>query len=122
MANTKTAPFTTAEWIHLKQCARILHKWYEDECNGAIQWEGENEDIPRRYFLDRYGSYTVPGSIIRNAAKSYQESARAIAGRHGLSVYNQTDPRGCALYVYSAADLRGRDINECYSMLAQPVI
>lgn len=121
MASTKTAPFTAAEWAALKQCQRTLHLWAEKECNGIIQYD-DNGNNPRRYWNDRYGSPTIAGRVVFDKSEAAMEKARTIAGRHGLSVYNQTDPRGCALYVYSAADLRGRDIHECYSILARPVI
>jgi hypothetical protein len=49
-------------------------------------------------------------------------AARKIAAKHGMSVYHQGDPRGCALYVYSAADLKGRKIDECYSTVARAVV
>jgi hypothetical protein len=117
---TKAAPFSAAEWASLKRLAKIIHKWNEDECNGAIQWEGDNEEIPRRYYLDRYGTYTIPGPIIVDKEKPSLESARKIASKHGLSIYHQTDPRGAALYVYNAADSRGR-IDELYSSIGKPV-
>jgi len=120
MASTKTAPFTAAEWASLRLCERTLHRWHEDECNGAIQYDNDNN--PRRYRADRRGSFTIAGPIVPDKSEYAMEVARTIAGKHGLSAYNQTDPRGCALYVYSAADLRGRDIHESYSVLARPVI
>lgn len=117
---TKTAPFTAAEWASLKRLAKIIHKWNEDECNGAIQWEKDNEETPKRYFQDRYGCFTIPGPTIQDKERQSIESARKIAARHGLSIYHQTDPRGIALYVYNAADSKGR-IDELYSSIGKPV-
>jgi len=117
---TKTAPFTAAEWASLKRLAKIIHKWNEDECNGAIKWHGDNEETPKRYFQDRYGCFTIPGPTIQDKEKQSVESARKIAARHGLSIYHQTDPRGVALYVYNAADSKGR-IDELYSSIGKPV-
>lgn len=114
-------PFSAADWAILKQCQRTLHKWAEDECNGIIQYDNDGT-TPRRYYNDRYDSPTVAGPIVPDKSETAMEKARKIAAKHGLSVYNQTDPRGCALYVYSAADLNGRKIDECYSVLARPVI
>lgn len=114
--------FTTAEWASLKRLARIIHKWNEDECNGAIQWHGDNEETPKRYFQDHHGSFTITGPTIQDKKKQSLESARKIAAKHGLSVFHQSDPRGCALYVYSAADLKGRKIDECYSVMARAVV
>jgi hypothetical protein len=114
-------PFSAADWATLKQCQRTLHKWAEDECNGDIQYDSDGV-TPRRYYNDRYGSPTLAGRVIPDRSESAMENARKIAAKHGLSVYNQTDPRGCALYVYSVHDLKGRKIDECYSMMARPVI
>jgi hypothetical protein len=117
---TKTAPFSAAEWASLKRLAKIIHKWNEDECNGAIQWHGDNKETPKRYFQDRYGCFTIPGPTIQDKEKQSVESARRIAARHGLSIHHQTDPRGIALYVYNAADSKGR-IDELYSSIGKPV-
>jgi hypothetical protein len=114
-------PFSAADWATLKQCQRTLHKWAEDECNGVIQYD-DNGNNPRRYYNDKYGCPCVPGPIIPDKSETAMENARKIAAKHGLSVYNQTDPRGCALHVYSATDLKGRKIDECYSVMARPVI
>lgn len=118
---TKTAPFTTAEWKTLKSLEKIIHQWNEDECNGAIQWEDSKEETPRRYYLDNYGSYTKKGPVIVDKENQALESARKIAGKYGLSIYHQLDPRGCSLYVYNAAEAKGR-IRELYSSIAKPVI
>jgi hypothetical protein len=114
------SPFTAAEWSALRECQRILHRWAELECNGAIQYDDDGS--ARRYWPDRYGSPTLPGSVVPDKSEAAMERARKIAAKHGLSVYNQTDPRGCALYVYSASDLKNRRIDECYSTLARAVI
>lgn len=115
-------PFTAAEWIQLRQYARIIHQWNEDECNGTIQWHGDNEETPKRHFQDRYGCFTIVGPTIQDKEKQSLESARKIAAKHGLSIYHQSDPRGCSLYVYNVHDLKGRKIDECYSVMARPVI
>ena len=119
---TKTAPFTTAEWASLKRLASTIRQWNEDECNGTIQWEGDNEEIPRRYYLDNYGTYTIPGPIIVDRENRALESARKIAARHGLSIYHYSDPRGPVLYVYSAGDLNGRDIHQYLTSVARPIV
>lgn len=114
-------PFTTAEWSALKYCERRLRKWAEDECNGIIQYDN-NGSNPRRYYSNHYGSPTVPGPIVPDKSETAMENARDLAAKHGLSVYYQTDPRDCALYVYSVHDLKKRKINECYSVIARPVV
>ena len=116
----KRHPFTAAQWAALKQCQRTLHLWAEKECNGEIQYD--NDGSARRYFPDGYGSFSGKGQIVPDKSEAAMERDRSIAAKHGLSVYNQTDPRGCALYVYSAADLKGRKIDECYSLMATAVV
>lgn len=120
MASTNRYPFTAAEWSALKRCERILHRWAEDECNGVIQYDDDGS--ARRYWPDRYGSPTVPGQVVPDKSETAMENARKIAAKHGMSVYNQTDPRGCALHVYHDADLDGRKIEECYSVMARAVV
>lgn len=116
-------PFTAAEWASLKRLAKIIHQWNEDECNGAIQWHGDNEETPKRHFQDRYGCFTVVGPTIQDKERQSLESAWKIAESHGYSVYHQSDPRGCSLYLYHACDIpKGRKIEECYSTIARPVI
>ena len=117
---TVSHPFNATEWETLKRLAKAIHQWNEDESNGAIQWEGENEETPRRYYLDDYGTYTKPGPVIVDKESRALESACEIASKHGLSIYHQTDPRGIALYVYNAADSKGR-IDELYSSIGKPV-
>jgi hypothetical protein len=119
---TKTGhhPFNATEWETLKRLAKTLHKWAEDECNGAIQWEGISEETPRRYYVDSYGCYSKPGPIIRNKEQECLNTAARLAASHGLSIYHQTDPRGIALYVYNASDSKGR-IDELYSSIGKPV-
>ena len=119
---TKTAPFSAAEWGRLKRLAKIVHKWNEDECNGAIQWHGDNEETPKRYFQDRYGCFTIPGPTIQNKERQSIESARKIASKHGLSIYHYSDPRGPVLYIYSVHDLKGRNIHECLLSVARPIV
>ena len=120
MSTATRHPFTAADWAALKRCERTLHKWAEAECNGVIQYDDDGQ--ARRYGNDRYGSPTVPGPIVPDKSETAMERARKIAANHGLSVYNQTDPRGCALYVYNPAELKGRRIDECYSTFARAIV
>jgi hypothetical protein len=119
---TKTAPFSAAEWGGLKRLASTVHRWNEDESNGAIQWEGDNEETPRRYYLDDHGTYTKPGPVIVDRESRALESARKIASKHGLSIYHYSDPRGPVLYIYSVHDLKGRNIHECLLSVARPIV
>jgi hypothetical protein len=99
---------------------RKLHKWAEDECNGAIQWEDDACTIPRRYYPDRWGSPTLSGPVIPNQEAKLLKEAAALAAQCGGLIYHQSDPRGCALYFYRESDLAGRrfPIDQCYSSVA----
>jgi hypothetical protein len=114
-----------ATFSRLCSIQRKLHLWAEDECNGKIQWEQDpetGEDAPVRYHLDRWGSYTIRGGFIPNREKKYIKEATELAAQCGGLIYHQTDPRGCALYFYRAAELAERNcpIDQCYSMIALP--
>ena len=117
---TKTAPFNREEWAALKRCERILHSWAEELCNGTIQ-ETENGNY-HRFYNDRYGSPTIQGPRIADKSERAVKRAQGIAALHGLSVYEQTDPRGCALHIYNAADLKGRDVSAYYSSIGRAVV
>lgn len=120
-ATATRRPFSATEWDALKQCAYTLHRWDEDCCNGVIQYD-DNGENPRRYSMDRWRTPTIPGPVIVDRAEQAVERARKIATAHGLSVYHQSDPRGCALYIYNPADLKGRDISCYYSSIGKPVV
>lgn len=100
-----------------------MHKWAEDESNGRIQWsEFDGKSRPILYGKDRFGSYTVKLRGIPDSSAAALQEAQRVAAKYGLSVYNQTDPRGCALYVYNPAELKGRRIDECYSTFARAIV
>ena len=97
---------------------RNLHKWAEEECNGLIQWD--DDETPRRYRLDRWGTPTRPGNVIVNREAKWLAEAQALAEQLGGHIYHQGDPRGCALYFYRDSDLEGRrfPIDQIYSSAA----
>lgn len=120
ITRAKIAPFSREEWASLKRCERAIHSWSEELCNGTIQ---ECDDGKyRRFYNDRYGSPAIQGEAISDRSARAFKRAQAIAAKHGLSVYEQGDPRGCGLYVYNAADLKGRPIDSYYSMIGRPVV
>ena len=97
---------------------RKLHKWAEDECNGAIQWI--DDQTPRRYRKDPWGDHTIPGQIIPNRELVWLTQAQTLATQCGGAIYHQTDPRGCTLYFYRESDLDGYSypIEQIYSTVA----
>lgn len=113
-------PFTAAEWTALKRCERILHRWAELCCIHDIE-ERDDGTVMARFCSPVTGVISGPRRIPNQRASAFKRAQR-IASAYGLSVYEQTDPRGIALYVYHPADLKGRDIDECYSTLARAVV
>ena len=96
-------------WSELRRLERVLHKWAEDECNGRIQWhEEDGKEVPYLYGLSEYGEYTRCKQQWHNVEADCLAEARRHAAACGLEVYHQGDPRGCALYLYSQADLDER--------------
>jgi hypothetical protein len=110
------------ETVFRKLCAleRKLHKWAEEECEGAIQWEDPECTIPRRYYRDKWGDCTRKGERIVNREALWLKEAETLAAECGGRIYHQGDPRGCALYFYRDSDLEGRrfPIDQIYSSAA----
>ena len=76
----KAHRLTGYSWRILRRCEHNLHRRAEDLCNCA------ESPINGEHWLGL---------------------ARETAARFGLKVYHQSDPRGCALYVYSEDEMRG---------------
>ena len=119
-ATANRHPFTTADWSALKRCERTLHAWAELCCNHDID-ERDDGTVIARFCSPVSGMISSPQRIPNKRAGAFKRAQR-IAAKHGLSAYEQTDPRGCALYVYHPADLNGRDIDQYYNMMATAVV
>jgi hypothetical protein len=76
---------------------RTLSRWGEAACNEPIE-EAQYD---------------------RAIARALKKAARIVTAwelnGNTPTVYHQGDPRGCALYLVFPADLRGREIDTCYS-------
>lgn len=95
----------------LLRCERTLHRWGEEECNGTIQRD-EATGIPYRW--DTSDGYRL-GRVPDREAGALRR-ALAIAEHHGLSLYHQTDPSGCFLYLLRPEDVpAGQTADACYS-------
>jgi hypothetical protein len=117
----QTIPFSisTEEWAALKRCERILHKWAEDCCNHDIDEDEKTGTVFAR-FVSPSGYISEPRTIPNKRANAMKRATK-IAKNYGLAVYNQTDPRGCALYIYDPVNLGGKGIDCYYSSLATAV-
>jgi len=91
--------------VTLRRISMTLRRWYEHECNGAIQRDGERGD-GKPFWHSTYDGrklYPAPDRE-RGALKRLSD----IMVRYpDLQTYVQGDPRGCSLYL-----LRPNDVPE----------
>ena len=101
-------------WTDLGQlirCSRVLSTWGEHEANGAIQRD-ETTNIPYWHHTDNGRRLSRTADREAGAVRR----ARTIAEAHGLNLYYQTDPRGCALYLLRPGDVpEGQQAESCYN-------
>ncbi len=113
--NRLQAPgFTYDEAASMRRIEMTLRRWSEAECNGEIERDettGKPERVSQAW-INGYSSkrHAWPiagreaGALKRLAAIVSARNVRAVDGSNVLP-YNQTDPRGCALYLVKASDL-----------------
>jgi hypothetical protein len=98
----------------LRRISLTLRRWYEHECNGAIQRDGERGDGAPFWHstFDGRKIYRAPDRE-RGALK---RMAALMARYPALTPYVQGDPRGCAVYVLRPGDVpEGKDADAYYS-------
>ncbi len=97
----------------LLRASKTLSTWAEHECNGEIQRDGDDGDGRPAWYNTNTGKkicYTSDreAGALKRAAK--------IAKSHGLEIYHQGDPRGCALYIIRPGDVKeGQNVGSCYN-------
>ena len=101
-----------ADAVALRRISMTLRRWFEHECNGAIQRDGERGD-GKPFWHSTYDGrklYRAPDRE-RGALKRLD----AIMARYpDLLPYVQGDPRGCPLYILRPGDVpEGKDA-DCY--------
>lgn len=103
---------TTA--FQLRRIAMTLHRWHEKECGDGYGCIERDETTGKAYWLN---SMTGRRYAIADRENGAKKRLAAIAARFpALWFYVQGDPRGCALYVGSNADLRpGEEIDAVYT-------
>jgi hypothetical protein len=102
---------TSSELDTLLRCQKSLHTWAYHECNGAIQRD-EETNIPSWH--NTYSGKRIARTADRETGAL--KRAAAIAKAHGLTIYHQTDPRGCSLYIIRPGDVpEGTTVDCCYS-------
>lgn len=88
------SPVETSALLRIE---RQLHRWAEDQCNGDVVRD-EATGKPFR----QYGRGTGPFLTVKTPdreASALRRLASIMKAHPSLVAYNQTDPRGCALYV-----------------------
>ena len=104
---------TADETDVLLRCSRTLSTWAEHGCNGAIQRDGDSGDGLPYWYNTNTGKRC--GRTADREAGAIRR-ARAIIEAHGLTMYHQGDPRGCALYVIRPGDVpEGKDVGAYYN-------
>ncbi len=106
-------PFTPEEWKALLRCESTLHRWAEMCWSHDVEDDGDKVFVR---FITPRGDLTEPQRI-PNRRRGALLRASEIAHRHDLKIYEQQDPRGCALYVYDPKKLGDSDIDFVYSLV-----
>lgn len=98
----------------LRRISMTLQRWYEHECNGAIQRDGERGD-GRPFWHSTFDGrklYRAPDRE-RGALKRLEKIMSAYPD---LKAYVQGDPRGCALYILRPGDVpEGKEPDSYYN-------
>lgn len=110
--------FSFEEMETIRKASNTLHRWCERECN---------EDIERRddgkVYLTVHPMSGKPWSYtIRDMESTAKRRIDAILANHpGWAWYCQTDPRGCAVYLYRIDDpvlaYGNVSIESCYNSI-----
>jgi hypothetical protein len=111
--------FTMDETDRLLKIERTLHRWHELECgddNGFRSFHIERDETTGKPF--EVSHYHRKGTESRHPVADREKGAlrrlaELIKGK-GVTHYQQTDPRGCALYILRNGDVpEGADV-QCY--------
>jgi hypothetical protein len=100
--------------VALRRISMALRRWYEHECNGAIQRDGDRGDgLPFWHStFDGRKLYRAPDRE-RGALKRLSD---IMARYPDLTPYIQGDPRGCALYILRPGDVpAGKEADAYYN-------
>ena len=97
----------------LRRISRTLRRWYEHECNGFIQREGEAGDgLPFWHNTHTGRQICRAPDRERGALKRLE---KIMASYPNLKHYIQSDPRGCSLYLLRPDDVpAGKDADAYY--------
>lgn len=103
----------------LRRISMTLRRWFEKECGidgGCIERDEPTDEYPagQSFWLNSHTMRRYPVADRETGAR--KRLATIMAKYPGLTAYVQGDPRGCALYILTAADLAsGHDIDSIYN-------
>jgi len=112
--------FTMDETDRLLKISRTLQRWHELEC-GTGNEHGTSFHVERDPVTDR--PFLVTSWRDRTNRRAYQDRekgalrrlAEVLKGKENIAgFYQQTDPRGCALYILRKGDVPEGENVECY--------
>lgn len=87
----------------LRRIEMTLHRWSERECNGEVVTYDDGRAWCVQVRTHTWSSTITP--IPNREAGALRRLSAIMARYPHLLAYHQTDPRGCALYVYEKARL-----------------
>ncbi len=103
----------------LRRISMTLKRWFEHECNGVIQRDGDAGDgLPYWYSSQTCRKLYRAPDRERGALRRLE---KIMARYPELTHYVQGDPRGCSLYLIQREKAEGRDLDAIYSSRGYPV-
>lgn len=113
---------TATDAQKLRILANAMHRWDEKQCGDVDGTciEYDDDGTCWETWETRVGPRGRRKTVDQSAA--HQRRLKRIMARYPeLAAYEQTDPRGCALYIYRKDQLQGRDVYASYSSVGCPV-
>ena len=100
--------------VALRRISMTLHRWYEHECNGVIQRDGERGD-GAPFWHSSFDGRKISRAPDRERG-ALKRLEQIMARYPHLKSYVQGDPRGCVLYLLRPNDVpEGKDADAYYS-------
>lgn len=119
--NLNSLGLSSEDVTALLRAERTLRRWHELECGNGDGYitRDDKTGIPywhsaRTRFIDPMDPRAI--TRIPDRERGALRRVAEICARAGLGYYQQTDPRGCALYIIRPGDVpEGAKIDECYT-------
>jgi len=111
--------FTMDETDRLLKIERTLHRWHELECgddNGFRSYHIERDELTGKPFEVSHfhrGGFSSRHAVADREKGALRRLSEILEGK-GVTHYQQTDPRGCALYLIRPNDVPAGERVDCY--------